>query len=153
MKSLYFAILLALLLVAGDKPKEDSTAAERQKLAGEWKVVAAEMYGKALGEKEIAVEKIVFESNRVTLQEKGKKSQAVTYLLAPQLSPRGIELVTIHDDQKRYWRGIYELDDSGLKLCLPMVQRGKEDDPSRPESFDTKGKPHLLLKAQRERAP
>jgi uncharacterized protein (TIGR03067 family) len=144
---------LTVAVAAATAAPAQDTRKDMQELEGTWKFVSAEMFGKKLGERDLDLEKIVVQGDTITLQRPaGRESKPLTFVLTPTRTPRTIDLLTVKDEAAKVWKGIYAVDGDELRLCLPYVRKGGGNtDPVRPESFDTAGRPHLVIIAKRER--
>ncbi|HEY1188139.1 MAG TPA: TIGR03067 domain-containing protein [Gemmata sp.] len=137
-----FVLLGSLLLAlgargaAGDKKEVPKELAPFQ---GTWKVVRAEVDGKAVPEKEFEGGRFTFEGSKLTILEDEKSKPDVgTFAVDVSKEPFTIDMVQ-SDSEKAL--GIYKFDKDGkLTLCF-----GKGKDAPRPKAFDDKKAAFVVL--------
>jgi RNA polymerase sigma factor (sigma-70 family) len=115
--------------------KPNEAADDAKSLQGEWHVVDVEKNGKAITEDPTDMS-IVFKGSEVTLSER-----KMSFRLDPAKSPRELDLTFLDEKLKgQSMRAIYSLENSELKLCLPLGPQS-----GRPTEFKTKPRDGLLL--------
>jgi uncharacterized protein (TIGR03067 family) len=134
--------LLAFTLAARADDKD-----ELKKLEGTWEVVALEAGGQD--------------------QAKGKKGppnltikDGVLTGFGPEIKlstdatkkPKWLDMTFTREGMERTVNAIYELTGDELKICMPLAPAkgsGKVFENKRPDGFDTKDKPEMLIKVKR----
>lgn len=150
MRSLTFpfaALVTGLSLCALHAAEEDKAALEA--LSGVWDVVAIQVGGRTVDVGNGSPDKIVIKSGKITIWAQDKpfaifKDGAIE--LGPKKNPRAIDVVLA---QGTRIPAIYELKDKELKLAIPRAPDKPDEPLMRPESFDTKGRPVVLLITRR----
>ncbi len=147
------AIFVTGFLISVGMSADDDNNAEMRKLEGTWKVTSFEVGGKKVDPGKGAPEKAVIKDGKATFFSGGKEIPTFRNLkleLDPKKKPKEINLVR---GEKERLPCIYEVTAEGLKLAMPLVpEKGKPGERlSRPESFDTKDKPFLVLTAKRSK--
>jgi uncharacterized protein (TIGR03067 family) len=133
---------LIFILIAGigadDKPKEDA-----DRFQGTWIVDRVERNGKK--ESQLFTIKVIFDGEKI-LSKVGKRDPDPqgTFKLDPKAKPKGY-VVTTSDG--RVAKGIYELKDDTLKVCLS----GPDDEA--PTTFETKEDDNRTLIVYRREKP
>jgi uncharacterized protein (TIGR03067 family) len=148
-----FATLAALALAAAaaDKP-DDAAKDEMKKLEGTWAVVSVEAMGKAADkEKDPVPQQVVFKDDKITLKMRDGDGPTFVFAVDPGQKPKAMNWIKEADGS--HIGGIYSLDGDELKLCFPLVPKERKEGETlkRPENFDTKDKPVMLLTAKREK--
>ncbi len=120
------ACLIFMLVVgsaADDKPKEDA-----DRFQGTWTVDRVERNGKKVSQ--LFTIRVIFDGEKL-LSKVGKREPEPqgTFKLDPKAKPKGYVVTT---PEGRVAKGIYELEDDTLKVCLS----GPDDEA--PNSFETK---------------
>jgi uncharacterized protein (TIGR03067 family) len=100
--------LLALTGRADDKPAES----DKEKIQGTWVIVEGERGGSPIPPAVAKEIKYVFAGDRVTIQNRDRKTQA-TFKLNPDKKPKEIDI----NMDGNVGKGIYELKDDTLKLA------------------------------------
>src|SRR5262249_39110051 len=90
---------------------QESIAKERKRLQGTWIVVSAEEDGKS--DDSLRGIKFTFTGDKVTLERKGKKSDAVAFKLNPTTNPKQIDF----EEREPPTLGIYEVKGDEMRLC------------------------------------
>lgn len=134
-----FLVLMTGSVSAQDKKDEKKDVPkELAPFQGTWKVVKAEVNGKAIPEKEFEAGRFIFDGTKVTVIEDEKSKPDVgTFAVNNEKEPFTIDLVQPGDKAL----GIYKFDKDGkLALCFAT---GK--DPVRPKAFDDKKAAFVVL--------
>jgi uncharacterized protein (TIGR03067 family) len=141
---------VGLLLLGADAPKDKEAAKdEAKKLEGTWKVVSGEAGGMKV-EDEKLLKEIVFQGDKLTLKQ-DKGGQEGTFRVDPSQKPKALDFIVTRDGKDLTIPLIYSLDGDELKVVIPLVEPGKLKDVKRPDSFETKDKPLILLTAKRDK--
>jgi uncharacterized protein (TIGR03067 family) len=144
-------ILVASFIVSASLAADDDNKAEMQKLEGTWKIVSFEVEGRKVDPGKGAPEKAVIKSGKATLFAGGKEIPTFRDLkleLDPKKKPKAVDLVR---GEKESLPCIYEVTAKELKLAMPLIPDKKKptDKLSRPESFESKDKPIMIMTAKR----
>jgi len=145
------AILAACLVVMAGVAADDDGKADMRKLEGTWEVVSIEAGGKKVDAGKGAPERVVIKDGKATFFAEGKEMPTFKDLkleLDAKKKPRAVDLVR---GEKESLPCIYEVTAESLKLAMPLVPRDRKPGEAlpRPESFDTKDKPVMVLTAKR----
>jgi uncharacterized protein (TIGR03067 family) len=148
MKKVLLAVcaLLPGVAVLADEPK-----GENKKLEGTWKVVSAEVAGMKATPKEFGMEEVVVKDDKLTFRNQGKEVMVFQFTTDPTKKPKAMEWIKPGD--KSTLPAIYALEGDELKICTPLVPKDRKpgDTLKRPEGFDTKDQPLMLLVLKREK--
>jgi uncharacterized protein (TIGR03067 family) len=144
MRMKLLAIAAALVLVAAD------AADEAKKLQGDWKVVAAEAGGMKVDDK-LKDAYLIVKGDKFIMADKGKgkENKELVFKIDPNKKPKQLDLTDPTRPNVPSIPCIYSLEGDQLKVCIPLVEKGKKTDLKRPESFDTKDKPLMTFTAKR----
>jgi uncharacterized protein (TIGR03067 family) len=112
-----------------------------------------EIDGKKVEAKE-APDKAVIKAGKATFFSQGKELPTFKDLkmeIDPKKKPKVLDLVR---DEKESLPCIYELKEGEWKLAMPLVPKERKpgEQLPRPESFDTKDKPVMVLIAKRSKS-
>lgn len=132
-------VLMTAFVSAQDKKDEKKEVPkELAPFQGTWKVVKAEVNGKAIPEKEFEGGRFTFEGTKVTVIEDEKSKPDVgTFAVNNEKEPFTIDLV--QPDDKAL--GIYKFDKDGkLTLCFATGKGA-----ARPKAFDDKKAAFMVL--------
>jgi uncharacterized protein (TIGR03067 family) len=133
MKERVVLILVAAgLLVAADT-KEDAVKKDKVALQGAWKVEAYEDGGKSTPEEELKDTCLIFKGDKLLTKKKQKIVDEVAFKLDPSQKPQAIDLLSKTGEESDAIKGIYELNDDALRICLAGVSSQ-----ARPTGFATK---------------
>jgi uncharacterized protein (TIGR03067 family) len=150
-------LLLVGFVVAADAPSGDKTKAEMKKLEGTWKVVSLELAGKPLPPEKARLGLLIIKGDKLTLTERGKDAKGgktMTFKIDPTKKPKTLDLRITRGEESVDWKCIYSLKADELKICMPLARKKGEKGPAnthvRPDSFETAGKPLMLITAKRE---
>lgn len=142
---------VAFLVLGGTAAGGGGDAKREMKLLeGTWKVTAAEVSGKRVGLEKLGVDQIVFAGGRVLWKNQGKEVANFAYSVDPGRTPKEMNL--LKEKERQTLPSIYALDGDELKWCLPMASATEKVRLRRPESFETKDAPLILLTGKREQA-
>lgn len=146
------AFLVACLLVSAAQSGDDAQA-ELRKLEGAWHVVSFEWAGMKADPFKGGPEKAVIKGGKATFFTGGKEIPHLTDLkliLDPKKKPKAVDLVR---GEKESLPCIYEVTADELKIAMPYVPKDRKpgENLPRPESFDTKDKPFMVLTAKRSK--
>jgi uncharacterized protein (TIGR03067 family) len=129
---------MALLLCGASlAPAADDKKEDKDKLQGKWKVVKVDRDWKVsrVSESDVDFFHLVFAGDKVRVELKTSKEEG-TYKIDPKKKVKTIDFMpTTGDDKGRTLKGIYELKDDDLKICV--AQEPQETD--RPEKFKSSG--------------
>ena len=132
-------ILLACALTVRADDKD-----ELKKLEGSW-----ELAGLVGGGKEIPKEK----APNLTIKDGTMTGFGPEIKLATDATkkPKWLSMTFKRDGMESTINAIYELDGDDLKICMPLAPKKGQGvfENKRPESFDTKDKPEMLIKLKR----
>jgi uncharacterized protein (TIGR03067 family) len=147
----FLVLLAACVLPAAARPDEKAAKADLAKLEGTWEVTGADVAGKKSDAKAFGVEKLVVKDGKLTLFSGGKELRVYQLTLDPAKTPKATDLVRDRDGAKEQLPCIYQLDGDEFKLGMPLVPKDRKPGEAlpRPESFETKDKPVLVLTAKR----
>jgi uncharacterized protein (TIGR03067 family) len=134
-------------LVAADKPgSKDTINKEKKKLEGTWTVISLERDGQKLDIENLGKVVLTFKREQLVLDSENNlfEKGELTYELDPSPKPKAIDLIKSDGKAKKVNRAIYSIDGDELKLCIqdPAQKAGRA---KRPDSFETKEKPVILL--------
>ncbi|MCI0738298.1 MAG: TIGR03067 domain-containing protein [Gemmataceae bacterium] len=116
----------------GDK-KDDAVVRDQKSLQGSWKLISVETEGQKVPPEQLKVTRLIFTSDKLTIQEGDKVRETYTFLLAPEKNPKGIDMKAISGPRKgQTILGIYDVVGNVLRLCDSKSNR------HRPESFETR---------------
>jgi uncharacterized protein (TIGR03067 family) len=139
------ALLIALAPLAAEADAEPKTtpAAELKALEGTWEVVTYEVKGKpAAGESRVAT--IVISAGKIDLHETGEPDHPIK--VDPTKSPKAIDVYIVGAMKaKAHVKGIYELKEGELKLCLPLSMEA-----DRPAKFSSQNYHRLYVMRRKQ---
>jgi uncharacterized protein (TIGR03067 family) len=141
-------VAMTLSHAAGADDKEtEKMKLELKALEGGWTVLGIELDGKDQPKEKNAPAKLEMKNGQLT----GFGPTPLTFTIDPSKKPKHITLVAKDKDKDKdiIVNAIYELQRDNLKLVIPLVEKGKGPDNMRPEGFETKGKPVMLIKMKR----
>src|SRR5438105_15748387 len=144
------AILVAGLVIPAGVAADDAAKATLAKFEGTWDVVSTEANGMKLPVGQGGPEKAVVKGGVTTFFTNGK-AMGTFKDLKLELDPKKPGAVDFIRGENERLPCLYELTDDQLKLAMPLVpvQPKNEEVLSRPESFETKGKPVIVLTMKR----
>ena len=131
-------VLVTLRRLKPGGRREDSMAAERAKLQGNWRFVSMEVQGQHRADMEFSKSKVVFQGDQWTVSEDHRIAAQSFFRMDPTKTPKTIDIVDI--DKGRLIRGIYKLEGDTFTVC----DRGAEKD-GRPAEFATRPDSGLVL--------
>jgi uncharacterized protein (TIGR03067 family) len=137
------------ILVVFEREKEDSIKRDRQRIEGNWTVIAFETNGNKAGDEDARKLKVVIGADGSwSPNVDGREVAQGTSSLDPTKNPKVIDFMTIvGDDAGKQSLGIYEVGENSLKFCV--AQTGKE----RPGDFASlPGSDRVFLTLEREKA-
>jgi uncharacterized protein (TIGR03067 family) len=109
---------------------------EQEALRGSWKLIAGEVAGRTLAEKELAGQMLTFTDNRFSW-DAGQSARKGIFDLGVHRRPKALDLGdSAGPYQGRFQTGIYALDGNRLRICLAPISARNEDIPI---DFSTKG--------------
>ncbi len=73
----------------------------------------------------------------------------MTFTIDPSKSPKCLDLTARVGGAEIKVPAIYEISGDDLKVCIPLIESGKSLDLKRPERFETKGSPAILIRLKR----
>ena len=136
-------ILVAALLLAADRPTQDSPK-KPGAIQGTWSVVSMQFQGKKVANEVFAKTKYIIRADQIVTMN-GKETVKVTgYKLHPGKQPKEIDLSPFKGLKKgRVNPGIYALEGDTLRICAP--DSNAKGRPERPKEFATKAESDLIL--------
>jgi uncharacterized protein (TIGR03067 family) len=141
--TMFIPCVLCSVIGCGDPAIRTGTTDDRsddERIQGPWRVVSAERFKQEMPEP--VGQTWTFRKGRVTFS-KDDWSQAVTYSLQPNDSPKTIELGPTNSPRSQV--GVYCIDDNKLTLCL-----ARRDD-LRPVDFTTAQRENrMIIELERE---
>jgi uncharacterized protein (TIGR03067 family) len=146
-------ILVAGFFTAVSIAAADDAHADLKRLEGTWQVIAIEAGGMKVDAARGAPEKAVIKDGKATFFALGKEMPTFRGLrldLDPKKNPKAVNLVR---SEKESLPCIYEVKDDQLMLAMPLVPKDRKPGSQlpRPESFETKDKPVMVLIARRSK--
>jgi uncharacterized protein (TIGR03067 family) len=145
------AFLAAAFAVSAARSADDENKTDMKKLEGAWDVVFMDVAGKKFEPGKDAPGKLVIKDGKMTLFAEGKEVNTFKDLkleLDAKKKPKAVDLVR---EGKDTLPCIYEVTAEEMKIAMPLVP--KERKPGellpRPESFETKDKPIMVISAKR----
>jgi uncharacterized protein (TIGR03067 family) len=141
------AVGAVLCLVALPSPAADDTG-DKDKLKGSWEMTVFEIGGQKLPIPEGKGMLLVFDGDKFTKKEPGKKDETGTFKIDEKKKLREIDLTVPKeggkDGETMVMKGLYEIDGDTLRLSFGM----KPDGP-RPTALDSKGGVLMTLKKKK----
>jgi uncharacterized protein (TIGR03067 family) len=120
---------------------------ELKKLDGAWDVVGMEAGGKEAPKGKGAVEKLTIKDGKLT-----GFGPEIRLSTDATKKPKWLNMTFSIEGMDVTINAIYELNGDELKICLPLAPKkgsGAVFENKRPEGFDTKDKPEMLIKAKK----
>ncbi len=120
---------------------------EIQKLEGTWEIVAAVGGGMEIPVGKGAPEKLVIKDGKMT-----GFGPEIKLATDATKKPKWLNMTFTRNGKEQTIHAIYELNGNELKICIPLAPKkgsGKVFENKRPEGFDTKDKPEMVLKTKR----
>lgn len=145
--------LLCLLLgLAVPLLAADQVADELKKIEGNWDVVEFEFAGKKVDSQAGAPDKASVKNGVIDFSLKG---QVIPHFSGLQITIREVEgkrLLNLTRNGNETLPCLYELNEPGLKIAMPLVSTAKKpaDSLARPDSFETKDKPVVVMTLKRQ---
>ena len=140
---LLLAVSVMIVGLTAVRADDKTIQEEKKRLEGVWQFVSAEADGKPAPHDE----------QRPKAEFKGDKfvglGSEMTYTLDPAKTPKHIDLIAKVGGMDIKIPAIYELTDDQLTLCIPLTEKGKPLDLKRPNGFDTKAIPVMLIRFKR----
>jgi len=135
---LMVAVMLAAQAQSGEKKGSDKALTPKA-LAGAYKIVSGEHFGKAIAEKELETDQTSFTEDAVTVFDKNtKKVYAATYKLDSGKSPARIHMTSIEPKKGETADGLIKMEGDTVTLIYALP--GGEV----PTEFKTKGKQQMF---------
>ena len=140
---------LASLTLPALNATGDDTKSDLRGLEGTWEVVSIEVSGKKVDVGKGSPDKVVIKGGKITIWANGEafgpfKERNLD--LDPKKKPKTFDVLIGAQGKVP---GIYELKENELKLAIPKAPDNPSKTPVRPESFDTAGKPVIVLITKR----
>ena len=111
--------LVLTLLVRADDAAKDTSKGDQAAIQGAWKVVSVEGEGRTETVTETVL--IRFDGDQVYHDKDGQKVNPATFKLDEEKKPKQIDLSYTEGENKgKMVRGIYELTDDSLRVCMPV---------------------------------
>jgi uncharacterized protein (TIGR03067 family) len=130
-----------------------SEKADRAKMEGTWEIVALDIAGKQTPAGPDSLDRIVIKGAKATFFA-GKKElptfKDIDLRLDPAKKPRAVDFVRAGRETLPC---LYEVTDDTLKFVIPLVptKRKPGDELPRPQSFETRDRPVMLVTAKRSK--
>lgn len=145
------AMLVVGFVVSFGVAADDKNKDELKKFEGTWDIESIEADGRKLPRGMGAPERAVVEAGKISFFTGGKKMPTFRDLALefdPKSKPKAVNLVRGKNERLPC---IYEVTERSLKLAIPLIprQRDPKEPLPRPKSFETKGKPIMVLTAKR----
>ena len=126
---------------------------DQEALQGVWRVVSGEMGGKPLPDEEIKKweAQLTIKGNMLTWKTTMEEDTG-TFAIDSAKKPKHLDITAKMLNDGKVVKGIYELKGDELKICMPLApEKGQKAvfENKRPEGFETKGKPEMMLKLKR----
>jgi uncharacterized protein (TIGR03067 family) len=138
-----FVVVLATMVLGVASGDDKAVQDEKQKLEGVWKPINVEVAGKPVPDDQRPAQ-IEFKGDRIL-----GLGPEMTFAVDPSKRPRHIDLIAKVGGMDIKAPSIYELTDDELKLCIPLAEKGKPPELKRPEGFDAKKAPVILIRIKR----
>jgi uncharacterized protein (TIGR03067 family) len=142
MKTLPLTLTGLIALVCGTV--QAGPEQELNRLRGSWEVTAIEVDGKPQPKDKLPPG-FTITGNKLT-----GLGPEMAITIDPTKKPKWIDLTFKKGDKSYPIRAIYALEGDAFTICMPLAQVGKVFENRRPESFETKGKFVVLIKAKRK---
>jgi uncharacterized protein (TIGR03067 family) len=138
-------ILVAIVSIAADNPKDAAIKKDLEQLKGTWKATTYVKDGKPAPDTDLKMMKLIIAGDHVDFT-KGKDIRKSTYKLDPTQKPKALDIVMIDGpDKGKTLSGIYEITGDDFKICLAVLDR------PRPKEFTAK--PETILETWRREKP
>jgi uncharacterized protein (TIGR03067 family) len=147
MKRRLLLLLPGILLVSAAAAKEDQ--ADREKIQGVWRVIAAADGGKPEPEERMKDRRLLITRDTITVQDGEKTVLQWAYNLGPSENPKALDLTELREGRRgKTGLGIYELKGDDLKICFPEDREGQRSTrfESKPNSVND-----ILITLRREK--
>lgn len=133
--------LAAVVAYADDKP--DAAAADLKAMVGKWKIEKAESGGEDITPLVKDAKFEILGGGKYTLELTGAEKDSGTFTVDPSKSPKEIDVKPTAGPLKgKTMKAIYKIDGDAMTICY---QHDLEGGKPRPEKFETKGAPTLVL--------
>ena len=147
MKRTVVVVLLAGLLIATDKPKDEAKK-DLDRLQGTWVMAELEVEGKVVPEEKLKGTTLTIKGDKYIVKVKDRAHET-TFKLDPSQKPKAIDMYfSAGTDAPKLSKGIYEVDGDTLKLCRHQAP-GKD----RPVQFGTWPNTGLFLVTWKRQQP
>jgi uncharacterized protein (TIGR03067 family) len=139
---------LSVVALAGFTPAADKEVeGELKKLEGTWTITSAEARGRKIELKNLGMDEMVVKGGKITFRSNGKDVKTYALTVAPAKDPKEMDWTGEVSDLHKC---IYELTGSEIKLAFPVLEgKNKKVTFPRPRTFNTVGKPVMVLVAKR----
>ena len=120
---------------------------EVKKLAGDWEFVDGEAGGQKIPKGAGAPDKLTIKDGKLT-----GFGPELTLVTDATRKPKWLNMTFTRDGKETTINAIYELNGDELKISLPLAPKkgsGAAFENKRPENFETKDKPEMLLKLKK----
>ena len=140
------AVTLALFVVVRATVAGDDAKAEMKRLQGTWQVVSAISKGEKVPAEDVAELELLIEADKISVREKGKVQERMTFKIDPAKKPRAINFThTDGPNKDKVDYAIYQLNGDTLKICV-----NEKSGEARPTEFaSTAGSSHSLVLLKR----
>jgi uncharacterized protein (TIGR03067 family) len=141
MRFAFIALLICVFVVRADEKDE------LKKLEGDWNVQVIEAGGKETPKGKGGPEKLTIKDGKLT-----GFGPEIKLATDATKKPKWLSMTFTREGKDATVNAIYELNGDELKICLPLAPAkgsGAVFENKRPESFNTKDKAEMLIKAKR----
>lgn len=141
---LAFLLAYCCLLISGSRSQSKPFRADAK--GTQWKLISEHLDGNEMeGLDEAANHNVVVHQNKIFYYAGNDLEMVMAFKIDTAKKPHAVDLI---DSDGCTCRGIYELQDDILKVCIPFAYRDRPNHP-RPVSFDTKGRKTVLMTLKR----
>jgi uncharacterized protein (TIGR03067 family) len=88
-------------------------------------VIAAEARGKKATANELGIDQVVFRGDQMTVKRQGKEVMNLRFTVDPAQKPKAMDWINESQKSAPPLPGIYAIEGDELRLCFPMLPRGR----------------------------
>ena len=143
------ALLVSALLGTGTLLHADEPEGDLKEMQGAWKIEAAERGGEEFDIKQMGIDELKFDGDKMSLLNEGKPVAEYKIQLKSDVDPK--KMAWFKPD-KSWLPALYEFKEDKLRICFPMVPTSKDGQIESPKSFDTKDKPLVVITAAKPKS-
>jgi uncharacterized protein (TIGR03067 family) len=153
MRTIMSSVVVVLAVALASAAADDAPSADLKALEGTWEVVSIDAGGMKLEPSKAGIEKAVVKDGKVTFFVQGKEVPTFKDLklqIDAKKKPKTLDLLR---GEKEALPCIYEVTGDEWKLAMPLVPKDRKPGEAlpRPESFDSKDKPIMVVIAKRSK--